>query len=86
MNKLVSRNLSTQLERQASSPLEKRVEGVPVMHLIDGGIEDIDSETEPLVHTHLSQHMLVKLWMDDCKRACACWVSIKDANSFCAAG
>lgn len=33
MKRLVSRNRWTQLDRQFSSPLEKRVDGVPVMHL-----------------------------------------------------
>jgi len=35
MNKLVSKNLSTQFVKQLSSPRENRVEGVPVMHLND---------------------------------------------------
>lgn len=33
MNRLVSRNLSTQLAKHLSSPYENRVEGVPVIHL-----------------------------------------------------
>ena len=33
MKRLVSKNRSTQLTKQLSSPRENRVEGVPVMHL-----------------------------------------------------
>ena len=33
MKRLVSKNRSTQLAKQLSSPRENRVEGVPVMHL-----------------------------------------------------
>lgn len=33
MKRLVSKNRSTQLTKQVSSPRENRVEGVPVMHL-----------------------------------------------------
>jgi hypothetical protein len=36
MKMLVSKNRSTQLARQLSSPRENLVEGVPVMHLIGG--------------------------------------------------
>lgn len=34
MKRLVSKNRSTQLTKQLSSPRENRVEGVPVMHLL----------------------------------------------------
>lgn len=33
MNKLVSKNLSTQFDKQLASPLENEVDGVPVIHL-----------------------------------------------------
>jgi hypothetical protein len=45
MYKLVSKNLSTQFDKQLASLLENDVDGVPVIHL--------------------SQHMLVKWWIDD---------------------
>lgn len=35
MNRLVSKNLSTQFAKQLSSLRENRVEGVPVIHLDD---------------------------------------------------
>lgn len=34
-------------------------------------------------HTHLSQHMLVKDWMEVLRRCCACSFSIKVESSFC---
>lgn len=61
MNKLVSKNLSTQFARQVSSPREKRVEGVPVIHL-----DRIRVERRVSKGAYLSQHMEVKLWMEEC--------------------
>jgi hypothetical protein len=62
MNKLVSKNLSTQYERQFSSLREKLFPGVPVMHL-DGACSTNIHREEGV--TYLSQHMLVKLWIDE---------------------
>ena len=90
MKRLVSKKRSTQLTRQLSSPRENRVEGVPVMHLGRKNASQVSKrrswEDDICERTHLSQHMLVKVWMDCCRRACACSRSRKLWSSFCSVG
>lgn len=58
IKRLVSRNLSTQFDRQLRSEREKPVDGVPVMHL---AVDMLDKAPKVEIKTNLSQHMLVKL-------------------------
>jgi hypothetical protein len=84
MKRLVSKNRSTQLTKQVSSPLENRVEGVPVMHLAKKKSAKVNmGNGQEVRRTHLSQHILVKVWIDCWTRACACSRSRKVWSSFC---
>lgn len=78
MNKLVSRNLSTQFARQLSSLRENLLEGVPVMHLTMMR----KWLCEGHCRTYLSQQREVKMWMEECSFAWACSFSRKAASSF----
>ena len=78
MNKLVSKNLSTQFDKQLTSLREKEVEGVPGIHL---GIYLARGHLN-YIRTYLSQHRLVNWWMEEWTRAWACSVSRNWANSF----
>ena len=79
-----SRKRSTQFERQDSSEREKRVEGVPVIHLSRQRTKTCQIRIEwKREKRNLSQHWEVKLWTAAWTRAPACSRSMNCWISFC---